>query len=142
MNGCGFSPWPIGRVAALLSVAAALVWGATYGQGQPPVQRLAGQMRAGGMAEVQERKQFRGRLPSYYGTVVNERQRERIYAIQRHYYGQIEDLKAQLEAVTQKRDADVADVLTAQQRAEVERLQVQAKARRAVRKKVVNAAMP
>jgi hypothetical protein len=140
MKSCRLSPVPRGRVAASLIVAVALVLGATYGQGQPPGQRQAGGMPAEQMAPVQQPKQFRGRVPAYYSTVVDDRQREQIYAIQRRYFAPIEDLKAQLEALTEKRDAEVAAVLSPQQQAEVMRLQAEAKAKRRAKKKMGKAA--
>ena len=92
-------------------------------------------MRAEEMDLFQQPKQFRGRLPAYYGTVVDDRQRQQIYGIQKHYFAQIEDLKAQLEALTKKRDAEVSAVLSPQQQAEVKRLQAAAKAKRDAKKK-------
>jgi hypothetical protein len=97
-------------------------------------------MPAEQMAPVQQPKQFRGRVPAYYSTVVDDRQREQIYAIQRRYFAPIEDLKAQLEALTEKRDAEVAAVLSPQQQAEVMRLQAEAKAKRRAKKKMGKAA--
>ena len=141
MKSCRLSPVPTGRVAASLIVAVVLVLGATYGQGQPPAQRQAGGRPAEEMAQIQQPKQFRGRLPSYYGEVVDERQRQQIYTIQRRYFAQIENLKAQLEAVTEQRDAEVTAVLSLQQQAEVQRLQAEAKAKRDVKKKTAKAAV-
>ena len=135
MKLCRLSPVSPGRVAASLIVAVVLVLVATYGQGQPPAQRQAGGMRAEEMDLFQQPKQFRGRLPAYYGTVVDDRQRQQIYGIQKHYFAQIEDLKAQLEALTKKRDAEVSAVLSPQQQAEVKRLQAAAKAKRDAKKK-------
>ena len=135
MKSCRLSPVPTGRVAASLIVTVVLVLGATYGQGQPPAQRQAGGMRAEEMVQVQQPKQFRGRVPAYYGTVVDDRQRQQIYAIQRCYFAQIEDLKAKLEALTKKRDAEVAAVLSPRQQAEVKRLEAVAKAKRDAKKK-------
>ncbi len=112
---------------SLMVVVVVLVLGVTYGQGQAPDQ-------------VEQAKEFRGRLPAYFSSVVDDRQRQQIYAIQRHYFGQIEDLKAQLEALTDKRDAEVYAVLSLQQRAEVECLEAAAKAKRNAKKKIGKAA--
>lgn len=67
--------------------------------------------------------EFRGRLPNYYGRVVSQAQREEIYDIQRKYFYEIEELKAQLETLENKRDKQVAAVLSDEQRAEVAELQ-------------------
>jgi hypothetical protein len=75
-------------------------------------------------------KEFRPRLPSYYGRVVDQKQRERIYGIQREYHPKIEDLRAQLAALIAERDEKIAGVLTPEQRKEVERLQAEARAKR------------
>ena len=130
------SPAPGGKVAVSLIVPVVLLLGATYGEGILLAQRRAGGMGAEEMAQVQPPKQFHGRLPAYYGKVVNERQREQIYAIQRHYFVQIEDLKAKLEAVTKKRDAEVSAVLSPQQQAEIEGFEAVAKAKRDAKKKM------
>jgi hypothetical protein len=140
MRACRFSSVPIERIAASLIVVVVLVFGATYGQGQPPAQLRAGGKRAEEAAQVEQPKQFRGRLPDYYGEVVDERQREQIYAIQRQYFLTIEGLKAQLDAVIGKRDTEVAAVLSPQQLAEVKRLEAEARAKRAAKKKMEKAA--
>ena len=135
MKSCKLSPVPTARVAVSLIVTVVLVLGATYGQGQPPAQQQAGRMRAEEMAQVQQPKKFRGRVPAYYGTVVDDRQRQQIYSIQRRYFHQIEPLKVKLEALTKKRDAEVAAVLSPRQQAEVKRLEAVAKAKRDAKKK-------
>ncbi len=82
-----------------------------------------------------KKREFRGRLPAYYGRVVDEKQREKIYAIQREYAPKIEDLKAQLAALTAERDEKVDAVLTPEQLETVEKLKAEAKAKRAAPKK-------
>jgi Spy/CpxP family protein refolding chaperone len=67
----------------------------------------------------------------YYGKVVTEEQRQKIYDIQRKYFPQIRALQKQLEALIAKRDAEIEAVLTPQQKAEIERLRKEAAARRA-----------
>jgi len=74
---------------------------------------------------------FRPRLPMYYGKVVTEEQRQKIYDIQRKYFPQIRALQKQLDALIAKRDAEIEAVLTPQQKAEIERLRKEAAARRA-----------
>lgn len=106
---------------------------------------LAGASQADSQAGSQEtpsgeteaaapQKKFQGRLPAYYRTVVDEKQRASIYAIQKEYWTQIEDLKAQLEALAKQRDEKIAAVLTPEQLKQVEATATAAKAKRATTK--------
>jgi hypothetical protein len=75
-------------------------------------------------------KKFHGRLPAYYTQVVDDKQRQEIYAIQEQYHAKISALKAQLEAVTNERDDRIAAVLTAQQRKKIDSLRAAGKQKR------------
>jgi len=77
----------------------------------------------------------RNRVPNYYGPVVDQKQRERIYKIQRDYASRIEALKAQLTALLKERDEKVAAVLTPEQLKKVEAAKAAAKAKRAQKKR-------
>ncbi len=79
-------------------------------------------------------KKFQGRLPAYYRTVVDQKQREAIYAIQKEYWTQIEALKAQLAALTKQRDEKITATLTPEQLKQVEAAVAAAKAKRATAK--------
>jgi hypothetical protein len=59
------------------------------------------------------------RLPAYYGSVVNEKQRENIYKIQEEYQPKIELLKKQLDALKKERDEKISAVLTEEQKKRV-----------------------
>jgi Spy/CpxP family protein refolding chaperone len=72
----------------------------------------------------------RGRLPAYYSKVVDGQQREKIYAIQKQYEPKITALKAELQALQEKVDGEVAAVLTPEQQAMVKKLADDAKAKR------------
>ncbi len=72
----------------------------------------------------------RVRLPPYYTRVVDDKQREQIYAIQRECAPSIEALKTQLAALVKQRNDKIEGVLTPEQRKEVERLREEAKAKR------------
>jgi len=85
---------------------------------------------AAGAAATAEEKVFRGRLPAYYGQVVDEKQRAAIYEIQKQYAPRIDALKAQLAALTEERNEKVAAVLTPEQQAKVASLKAEAKAKR------------
>lgn len=69
--------------------------------------------------DPKERKRLRVRLPTYYGRVVTDVQRDRIYEIQATFNSQILKLKDQLETLTAKRDSEVEKVLSDEQRAKV-----------------------
>jgi len=81
-------------------------------------------------ADAKKAKKFRGRLPAYYRHVVDEKQREAIYKIQEEYAAKLAALKAQLAALTQERNDKVAAVLTPEQKAKVEKLKAEARAKR------------
>jgi len=66
----------------------------------------------------------------YYAKVVDEKQRQKIYDIQRKYHPQIADLQKQLEKLVAQRDAEIEAVLTPQQKAEIEKLRQESAQRR------------
>ena len=69
----------------------------------------------------------RGRLPAFYGQVVDESQREKIYSIQKEYRPKIDDLKAQLALLLKQRNEEIAAVLTPEQQKKLEQVQREAK---------------
>lgn len=136
---------------ALIPVALAVAGGLAGAQqpssaGARPAEQAPAAGSAGSSAEAPaetpvpeeakpKKREFRGRLPAYYGRVVDGKQREQIYAIQREYAPKIDALKAQLAALTAERDEKVAAVLTPEQVQTVEKLKAEAKAKRAGAKK-------
>jgi flagellar basal body-associated protein FliL len=72
----------------------------------------------------------RGRLPAYYGEVVDKAQREKIYAIQAGYADKIEALEAQLKEINDKMSSEVRAVLTPEQQKKVDELAAAAKGKR------------
>lgn len=80
--------------------------------------------------KAKTRAQARGRLPAHYGAVVDESQREKIYAIQKAYQPQIEELQMQLAALREKQTGEIEAVLTAEQKEKVKELAAAAKAKR------------
>jgi Spy/CpxP family protein refolding chaperone len=84
--------------------------------------------------EGQEKaKAPRRRLPPFVARVVTPQQREQIYGVQDKYQEQIDALEAQLDAVFEKRDADINAVLTPEQREQVAKLREEAAQRSAAR---------
>lgn len=88
-------------------------------------------------SRVQKAKQDKPkhRLPPYYNKLVDGQQREKIYKIQDEYAPKIEELTAQLKALTEKRDNDVAAVLSDEQRTKLAALEAEAKAKQAEARK-------
>jgi hypothetical protein len=80
---------------------------------------------------------FRGRLPAHYGDIVSEAQRLQIYAVQEKYARQIDELKLKLELLESQRDREIENVLSAEQKARLKKVQDQAAAQR--RKKSADA---
>jgi len=85
-------------------------------------------------APAEEAQEFKGRLPAYYGKVVDEKQRQAIYDIQEEYHPRIAALKAQLEALMKERDEKIEAVLTPEQLQKIEAAKAAAKAKRAAKK--------
>jgi TolA-binding protein len=76
------------------------------------------------------RSEPRGRLPAYYGEVIDNQQREKIYDIQSRILSQITDLQQRIAQLEQQRDTEVSGVLTTEQMAKVKELTEAAKAKR------------
>jgi hypothetical protein len=64
--------------------------------------------------------QSKERLPAYYGRIVDDAQRARIYRIQALYADRIEALQAQLDELVAKRDAEIRDVLSPEQQQQLD----------------------
>ncbi len=65
---------------------------------------------------VKARAKPRGRLPAHFGKIVDPQQKETIYKLQAEYAPKIEALRAELQALLAKRDAELESVLTAEQK--------------------------
>lgn len=85
-------------------------------------------------ADKAKRAQARGRLPNYYGEVVDETQREKIYAIQQGYKEQftqldeqMRELRKQMKSLRDEQAKKVEAIFTAKQLAQVQKLRAQAK---------------
>ncbi len=79
---------------------------------------------------VQANKSY-SRLPAYYANVVSDGQRQRIYAIQRVYGPKLDELKAQYELLKKQRDEKIEQVLSPDQKTQIEQLKLAARAKRA-----------
>lgn len=113
-----------------LLLATVLMWTALPAWGQ----QAAAEPKA---PAAEKAKKFRGRLPSYYRQVVDEKQRDAIYKIQEEFASKIADLKAQLAAITKQRDEKITATLTSEQLEKVEKLKTEAleKRKKATEKK-------
>ena len=118
----------------LVAIVVAAVGRGAIGQGPLSVQKPVKEPPAAEAAQTQpaaeQEKVFHGRLPAYYGQVVDEKQRAAIYGIQKQYAPKIDALKAQLAALTEERNEKVAAVLTPEQQAKLATLKAEAKAKR------------
>lgn len=74
-------------------------------------------------------EKLRGRLPAYFGKVVDESQRQEIYQIQADYKDRIAKLQKALAEMVQQRDREILMVLTADQLVELKSLQKAARDR-------------
>ncbi|NQU24729.1 MAG: hypothetical protein HQ567_25890 [Candidatus Nealsonbacteria bacterium] len=110
------------RVGSLL-LATVLMWTALPAWGQPAAAEPVA-------PAAQKAEKFRGRLPSYYRQVVDEKQRNAIYKIQEEYASKIADLKAQLAAMTKQRDEKITATLTPEQLDKIEKLKTEAQQKR------------
>ena len=126
---------------AVLSVAVALGFAFPHANAQE--KGKAGKKPAAQKKEVdpkpaakgpQEKDEPAGRLPAYYKDVVDDAQRDKIYAIQAEYAGRIDRLRQQLDDLLEQRDQRIEAVLTPQQRAKVEAAREEAKAKKAGKK--------
>jgi len=103
---------------------------AAQAQGNPQAGQPAATQPPSAAAEKESVPPFRPRLPAYYGRVVDEKQRQKIYDIQRKYHAQIAELQRQLEKLIAQRDAEIEAVLTPEQKAEIQKMREGAAARR------------
>jgi predicted house-cleaning noncanonical NTP pyrophosphatase (MazG superfamily) len=123
----------------MVAVVLTLVWcssaraqaPAAKGDGAPAAAPAPAAAASAAPAETTSAKKTVRRLPPYYGKVVTDKQREAIYAIQAKFNDEIAKLQAQLESLTAKRDAEIAQTLTDEQREEITRLKSERKTRRA-----------
>ena len=77
-------------------------------------------------AKEADAKAFKGRLPAYYSSVVDNKQRQEIYDIQEEYHLKFDQLKkehlASIKALTADRNEEIDDVLTDEQKEKVDEL--------------------
>ncbi len=116
-------------VSSLVALVMVAVWSASAAAQEPPQQGAAAPPAAAATDANAVKKQ-RKRLPAYFGKVVTDKQREQIYAIQAKFTEQIAKLQEQLDALSAKRDAEIEQVLTEEQRTEIARLKSERKTRR------------
>ena len=65
----------------------------------------------------------KGRLPNNYGQVgLSDEQKNKIYAVQAKYNGEIDKLEAQIAQITMQRDTEIQAVLTAEQKTKLNEL--------------------
>ncbi|HEV7278683.1 MAG TPA: hypothetical protein VGN57_00605 [Pirellulaceae bacterium] len=72
--------------------------------------------------ETTPRKSPRGRLPAYWNDVVEPDQKDQLYAIQKKYEAEIDELEAQIEALEAKRETEMIALLSPDQKEKLERV--------------------
>lgn len=132
------------------SLAAWCLWGvvasanAWQSDGAKPAN--AGSADAGAAEPgAKKRTEPRGRLPAYFGEVIDSQQREKIYELQARYLAEIKVLQDKIAEMEKKRDEDVRGVLTPEQAEKVKQLVDSAKTKRlesSKRKKLAAADAP
>jgi hypothetical protein len=94
-------------------------------------------------AAEKKTEKAKGRLPAYYADVVSEEQKERIYGVQEKYAKELKALNEQLLAVTKKQNDEIEAVLTAEQKAQIDKARdaaIAKKKKKAADKKAAEAA--
>jgi hypothetical protein len=135
--------------AAVLPIILTLAWTSFEAQGQQaksakddkkPAAATEGSTAkdAPKPTESKEKKAAKGQLPAYYGKVVTDAQKEKIYGIQAKYRTQLDSLEEQIDALKKKRDAEIEAVLDAGQLAKVKAAKDEAAAAAAAKKKATD----
>jgi hypothetical protein len=118
---------PVWTIVAACAVPVAILAGMNVASA--PAQNAQSTAQETPKAAPKKPAKARGRLPAFYNQVVDDSQREDIYAIQQKYAEEIEQLEAALNDLIDKRDTEVAGVLTAEQLEKVSLLAATAKAK-------------
>jgi hypothetical protein len=93
-------------------------------------QDAAGNAQDKKAAAPADAQKTRGRLPPYYGRVIDQEQRTKIYEIQARFNAQLDKLRLEMDSLVTKRDAEIEGVLTAEQRDQVSKMRDDARSRR------------
>ena len=86
--------------------------------------------KAAGKSAAKSAAEPRHRLPRFYAKIVDDAQKDKIYAIQDKHATKIDALEAELKAATDKRDTEIEAVLTTKQKSDVKALEAAAQAKR------------
>ena len=84
--------------------------------------------------EKKERAEMRGPLPTFYRDVIDGIQRDKMYKVHESYEPQINELKKQVKALEDKRDAELEALLRPDQKERVKELMAQAAKERKAKK--------
>jgi hypothetical protein len=84
--------------------------------------------------EKKERAEMRGPLPTFYRDVIDGIQKDKMYKIHESYEPQIDELKKQVKALEDKRDAELEALLRPDQKERVKELMAQAAKERKAKK--------
>ena len=134
------------RQFASYAIAAAVLLSAVGTFAQDASKKATGKKPAGSAAAESGQKGQKAegksgrRLPQFYGKVVDQPQRKQIYAIQESYEADIQKLEQELQALKDKRDAEIRALLRPEQVKEIDRLMADAQAKRKKSVSIPNAA--
>jgi flagellar motility protein MotE (MotC chaperone) len=137
--GVGLMAWCLGGVPATV--------GAWQTDGAKPSNSAAPSAAEANSAEsgAKKRTEPRGRLPAYFGEVIDSQQREKIYELQARYLAEIKTLQDKIAELEKKREEDVQGILTPEQAEKVKQFVENAKSKRteaSKRKKLAATATP
>jgi len=99
----------------------------TVGIVAQPISLLA--QKADAKAEVTETKKVVKRLPAHYKDIVTVEQRDKIYDLQGKFDAQIVVLAEQIKALQKQRDGEIEALLSAEQKAKLEKARADSKAK-------------
>src|SRR5262245_20539343 len=125
------------RTRSTIRLAAAVMLPALVWAGMPIV-RAADEKPAAqekkDSPEAKTRKQpadYRGPLPFYYGRVVSPDQKDKIYAIQEKYAGEMKPLMAKIRELEEARNKEIDALLTPEQLKRVDEIRNEARSKAA-----------
>jgi hypothetical protein len=91
---------------------------------KPAVEKPAPAKPAGKTAAAANKP--KGRLPAYFKDIVDEKQRDKIYAVQADYNAKIDALEEQIKTLTDQRDAAIENVLSPEQKEKLKKAKEEA----------------
>lgn len=133
MNSSQIKRW---LTALLLVVMASVVGVSTVASGEEEARSGGGKGSRTASAKMdgeevkRAKSEPRGRLPAYYGDLVDAKQREAIYTIQARHNAELKTLREKIAALETKVEEEMEAVLNDEQREKLQRWREEGKAKR------------